>query len=88
MKAEMKDGAPQVVMNHNGNHGKFSHLLASQDRDYLLSPTGAQVLYLSLSQNSSQKLTRELMPIKYKNYLTKLRFKHAFFFLLQQISQS
>lgn len=50
MKAEMKDGAPQVVMNHNGNHGKFSHLLASQDRDYLLSPTGAQVLYLSLSQ--------------------------------------
>ncbi|KAG5033776.1 hypothetical protein AAZX31_04G020300 [Glycine max] len=43
MKAEMKDGAPQVVMNHNGNHGKFSHLLASQDRDYLLSPTGAQV---------------------------------------------
>ncbi|KAL5144355.1 putative nucleoredoxin 2 [Glycine soja] len=41
-KAEMKDGA-QVVVNDNGNYGKFSHLLASQDRDYLLSPTGAQV---------------------------------------------
>ena len=40
----MKDGA-QVVLNDNGNYGKFSHLLASQDRDYLLSPTGAQVLY-------------------------------------------
>ncbi|KHN09060.1 Putative nucleoredoxin 2 [Glycine soja] len=38
----MKDGA-QVVVNDNGNYGKFSHLLASQDRDYLLSPTGAQV---------------------------------------------
>ncbi|KAH1123795.1 hypothetical protein AAZX31_06G020300 [Glycine max] len=38
----MKDGA-QVVLNDNGNYGKFSHLLASQDRDYLLSPTGAQV---------------------------------------------
>ena len=39
MKAEMKDGAPQVVMNHNGNHGKFSHLLASQDSDHHLRQT-------------------------------------------------
>ncbi|TKY75279.1 nucleoredoxin 2 [Spatholobus suberectus] len=48
MRAEMKDGTKVVVVNDNGNSGKvstskFSHLLASQDRDFLLSPTGAQV---------------------------------------------
>ncbi|XP_020219816.1 probable nucleoredoxin 2 [Cajanus cajan] len=47
MRAEMKDGT-QVVVHDNGNSGKvsiskFSHLLASQDRDFLLSPTGSQV---------------------------------------------
>ncbi|RDX96347.1 RNA pseudouridine synthase 2, chloroplastic, partial [Mucuna pruriens] len=47
MKTETEDGT-QVVVNDNGNSGKvsiskFSHLLASQDRDFLLSPTGAQV---------------------------------------------
>lgn len=46
MRAVMKDET-QAVVNDNSHNGKFSHLLASQDRDYLLSPTGAQVLYLS-----------------------------------------
>lgn len=44
---EMKDGTETVVVN-NGNfveeeERKFSHLLASKDRDFLLSPTGVQV---------------------------------------------
>ena len=41
----------QSVVKDNGNSGsgevsslRFSHLLASKDRDFLLSPTGAQVL--------------------------------------------
>jgi hypothetical protein len=47
---EMKGGT-QAVVNSNGNFVeeeavssfKFSHLLASKDRDFLLSPTGTQV---------------------------------------------
>jgi hypothetical protein len=30
---------------------KFSHLLASKDRDFLLSPSGAQVFFSSLSHH-------------------------------------
>lgn len=65
MKMEMKDGTETVVIN-NGNFVeetegegevelsscKFSHLLASKDRDFLLSSTGAQVfspLFLSIA---------------------------------------
>lgn len=50
----MKDETQALVMNNNGYFGeevsssKFSHLLASKDRDFLLSPSGAQVLHLSL----------------------------------------
>ncbi|XP_027355338.1 probable nucleoredoxin 2 [Abrus precatorius] len=48
MRTEMKDGSTRVMVRGNGNSGevsisKFSHLLASKDRDYLLSPTGVQV---------------------------------------------
>jgi len=55
----MKGGTTttQAVVNSNGNFVeeeavssfKFSHLLASKDRDFLLSPTGTQVLYLSIA---------------------------------------
>jgi len=44
----------QAVVNNICNTGKFSQLLASQDRDYLLSPTGSQVLYLSHNSLLSQ----------------------------------
>jgi hypothetical protein len=51
---EMKDDFQALVLNTNGDSqqlssSRFSSLLASKDRDYLLSPTGAQVLSLSLS---------------------------------------
>ncbi|KAK7351774.1 hypothetical protein VNO77_11465 [Canavalia gladiata] len=44
----MKDGTHVVLVNDNGNSAqdsisKFSNLLTSKDRDFLLSPTGAQV---------------------------------------------
>jgi hypothetical protein len=47
---EMKDGFQALT---NGDHeefssSRFSSLLESKDRDYLLSSTGAQVLSLSL----------------------------------------
>ncbi|KAK7310990.1 hypothetical protein RJT34_08824 [Clitoria ternatea] len=47
MRTEMKDGT-RVVVSDNGiseelSVSKFSHLLASKDRDFLLSPSGAQV---------------------------------------------
>lgn len=59
MKMEMKKEVETVVIN-NGNFVeeeelsscKFSHLLASKDRDFLLSSTGAQVfspLFLSIA---------------------------------------
>ncbi|MCI53570.1 nucleoredoxin, partial [Trifolium medium] len=62
MRMEMKKdiGAiNQAVVNNNGNFVeeeeeavssfKFSHLLASKDRDFLLSPSGAQVFFSPLS---------------------------------------
>lgn len=54
----------QAVVNSNGNFVeeeeeeavssfKFSYLLASKDRDFLLSSTGTQVLYLSIPLTTS-----------------------------------
>lgn len=48
---EMKDDFQALVLNGDSQQlssSRFSSLLASKDRDYLLSPTGAQVLSLSL----------------------------------------
>lgn len=47
---EMKDDFQALVLNGDSQQlssSRFSSLLASKDRDYLLSPTGAQVLSLS-----------------------------------------
>jgi hypothetical protein len=51
----------EAIVNNNGNFVeeeeeaissfKFSHLLASKDRDFLLSPSGAQVFFSSLSHH-------------------------------------
>lgn len=67
MRMEMKGGTTtttQAVVNSNGNFVeeeeeeavssfKFSYLLASKDRDFLLSSTGTQVLYLSIPLTTS-----------------------------------
>lgn len=52
MRMEMKDGT-EALVNNNGHCEeeqvsslKLSHLLASKDRDFLLAPSGAQVLFL------------------------------------------
>lgn len=62
MKMEMKDG---TQAQNNGNFGevsrsKFSELLATRDRDFLLSPTGAQVLSVSLTILSQHPLGNSL----------------------------
>ena len=47
----MNDGAQAVMANGNSDdflRSRFSSLLATKDRDFLLSPTGAQVLSLEL----------------------------------------
>jgi hypothetical protein len=51
----------EAIVNNNGNFVeeeeeaissfKFSHLLASKDRDFLLSPSGAQVFFFFLSHH-------------------------------------
>ena len=56
---EMKDDFQALVLNANGgdsqqlSSSRFSSLLASKDRDFLLSPTRAQVLSFSLSLSLS-----------------------------------
>ena len=53
MKKEGKDGNFEALTNgdyeEQVSSSRFSSLLESRDRDYLLSSTGLQVLFLSLS---------------------------------------
>ena len=53
MKKEGKDGKFEALTNGDDEEqvssSRFSSLLESRDRDYLLSSTGLQVLFLSLS---------------------------------------
>ena len=53
MRTETKKDGPRSVLGngHLGNMSsisRFSSLLVSKDRDFLLSPTGSQVLYFSI----------------------------------------
>lgn len=63
---EMKDDLEALALNGDPQQvssSRFSSLLASKDRDYLLSPNGAQVLSHSLSVDLSRDV---LYGLKYR----------------------